>query len=694
MKILKTVSAVIGAVVVVGILYLSVADFSKYKPDIEAAVSEATGREFRINGDLQIEPLPSPFVTMEGITLANASWADEDNMVEVGHMSAKVGLWSLLFRPIVVKDFQLRDVNVLLETTEDGQSNSEFDVPGEPPPAEEEYAGSAEPLVDLRNAAITNVNIVIRQPGADDRTVSLGNLTVVTNEDDQQQIEGAAQLFDLPVTVAGTVDDHRADMSATLGNIQYRSVTEHAGGEVVLDITVSKLSDVGEVLEIAGLPVEDLTLTGDVAMRGDSVVLTDLAIGIGTAKLTINGDIDGATSEANLDLVADVSSLAVLSEDLPDIPLTGNATVKHTEALIALDPIELAFGESDLSGSLSADGVEAPHLILNLQSSLLDLSPFTAEEETEATDEGPVETGSDDSAYVFKEEPFDLEALRGFKADVNVAFDRINGRTSHIDDFELVATAVDGALELDNSFVGGRGGQFENRIELDASGSSADLKLKALASELRLGLLSGSDVADDLVPRSNLDLDIVAKGSSPRQMASSVNGRMIFTQGPGRVRNELIGRVSGDLVAQVFGALNPFAKEEEFSNWDCSVFALDFESGVGDITGFLLQGEKIMVVGGGEIDLNTEKLGIEFNTKPREGVGVSADMFVTPFVAVSGTLAKPGVGLNAKGVMLEGGLAVMTGGLSFLYKGVMDRATGGADQCQQALKEIDATGAN
>ena len=82
---------------------------------------------------------------------------------------------------------------------------------------------------------------------------------------------------------------------------------------------------------------------------------------------------------------------------------------------------------------------------------------------------------------------------------------------------------------------------------------------------------------------------------------------------------DLIGRVSGDVLAQLFSALNPFAAEEEFSNWECTVFAIDFESGLGDISGFLLQGEKIMVVGGGKVDLKTERLNIEFNTKPREG---------------------------------------------------------------------------
>lgn len=47
-------------------------------------------------------------------------------------------------------------------------------------------------------------------------------------------------------------------------------------------------------------------------------------------------------------------------------------------------------------------------------------------------------------------------------------------------------------------------------------------------------------------------------------------------------------------------------------------------------------------------DLNTEVLNIEFNTKPRKGVGVSADMFVTPFVKVVGTLASSRIGVDNK----------------------------------------------
>ena len=104
---------------------------------------------------------------------------------------------------------------------------------------------------------------------------------------------------------------------------------------------------------------------------------------------------------------------------------------------------------------------------------------------------------------------------------------------------------------------------------------------------------------------------------------------------------------SGGILAQLFGALNPMAKEEPFTKWDCTVVRLNVENGLGELSPMLGQAEKLTIVGAGKIDLRSEELDIEFNTKPRTGVGLTADMFVTPFVKVSGeTLAQPGIGMN------------------------------------------------
>jgi hypothetical protein len=62
---------------------------------------------------------------------------------------------------------------------------------------------------------------------------------------------------------------------------------------------------------------------------------------------------------------------------------------------------------------------------------------------------------------------------------------------------------------------------------------------------------------------------------------------------------------------------------------------------------------------------------------------------VNPYVRVSGTLAKPSLGVNPEGVIVEGGAAVATGGLSILAKSFRDRFFAGKDPCVKAVIEAD-----
>ena len=156
-RILKMITAVIGVVVVAVVLYLLFADLSKYRPTIENAVAEATGREFRINGTLELDVLPSPSIVMEDVTLTNAEWGSDRLMLKIGHLSARVGLWSLLSGPVEVREFRLRDTSALLETNADGAGNWEM-APAEAETEPKPESGDAElPLIieyaEIRNAA-------------------------------------------------------------------------------------------------------------------------------------------------------------------------------------------------------------------------------------------------------------------------------------------------------------------------------------------------------------------------------------------------------------------------------------------------------------------------------------------------------------------------------------------------------------
>ena len=690
-RILKATGMVIGALLLVATVYLFIADFSSFKPRVEAIVSDATGREFRIDGDFSIKALPSPTVLVEDATLAGPAWATAPEMLRIGHFSGRVGLWSLLFRPVVVHELTIRDVTVVMETNEDGDKNWAFDRRAEPGDAEDEESGSTELPVDLRHSTIENVSVTYRRPNADDQTLSLRNFALESGQDDVRSYTADAVLDELPVSVDGTYADHMVDLSAQVGEIEFRTTSSFRGNTVAVDLSLGTIDEVGRLMTIEGLPAEELSLKGDIELDGQVIRLSDVAAMIGTLRVTMDGAIDAGAATAQLNVNAEGPHLDLLRPGLPRIPFAIRAAASLGSESVTLDPLDIEFGESAVSATLNASVGDVPAVELTARSPLLDLTPFLPEESEADSQTRDTVGEASGERFVFNEEPLPLDVLEKGRADVDVEIKRLKLPATEYSDFAVALSVQDGKLELGNRFAGEFGGTFQNRITVIKRGSSAELDVNIDADGMKLVTLAGPDISEEDIPVSAAEVAITASGSTPRALASSVDGRVLFMQGPGLINNSIIGKLSGDILAQLFSALNPFAREEELSNWECSVFGVDFESGLGSIEPLLLQGEKIMVVGGGTIDLNDEKLDIEFNTKPRQGVGISADMFVTPFVALSGTLASPSVGLNEKGLLLSGGAAFLTGGLSFLYQGLADRATAQADQCGKAFEEIGET---
>ena len=98
-----------------------------------------------------------------------------------------------------------------------------------------------------------------------------------------------------------------------------------------------------------------------------------------------------------------------------------------------------------------------------------------------------------------------------------------------------------------------------------------------------MNIVSGEVDDPSQIPPLGFSANIRSTGDSPRALASAANGRLTLTQGPGRIDNAALGVASSDILAQILGALNPFAKDEPYSNWDCTVVALNVTDGIAEI---------------------------------------------------------------------------------------------------------------
>jgi uncharacterized protein involved in outer membrane biogenesis len=548
--------------------------------------------------------------------------------------------------------------------------------------------------VDM-SARLGNLSVGVDGTLGDIATPSGIDLTLLASSDDvRQTLEDFA--VKLPLTGALQVDTRvtsvqtgtRFAIDAKVGEIAATATATHIGSAVDFEAAVPALDRVGEALEIQGLPAEELTVDGLVVVDPQAYQIQGVTIGLGEAEFKLDGALGQGTDAATeLSLRADGPSLAALSAGLPEIAFKASLSASLTPEQLTFDAIEANFGESDLAGAIEVTMGEKTAIAGKLTSQRLDLTPFAGggeDGEPEEKAESKQEEDAAESQYVFTEEPLPFEALQRSDVDFDVDIARLTINKLVLLDMTTAVDLKDGKLRLKNRFAGPQGGTSASDIALTSAGESADLAAKVNMRDLHLNLISGDIEDKSLVPPLGVTVDINSSGGSARALASSANGRVLVTKGQGQIENNLVGAVSGDIFAQLFQALNPLAKDEEFTTLDCLIFGLDITSGKADINGMYVQAEKIKIVGDGDIDLTSEALNIEFNTKPRKGVGVSADMFVTPFVKLTGTLASPSIGLDKKGALL----AVGTGGLSVLAEAAADRAAGEKDSCAAVLAEV------
>jgi AsmA protein len=132
-------------------------------------------------------------------------------------------------------------------------------------------------------------------------------------------------------------------------------------------------------------------------------------------------------------------------------------------------------------------------------------------------------------------------------------------------------------------------------------------------------------------------------------MASGANGRVVVTQGPGKLPSGVIGLIGGDLLRELTGKLNPFAAQDAYTQLECTVVRADIVDGQVTVNPMLMQSAKVTIVAGGKIDLGTEALRFDFNTRPRTGVGISAGMFHESFHRGHRHTGEPKAGAGCKG---------------------------------------------
>lgn len=646
------VVVVIAGLVVAGVAILSSMDFNQYKGEIAAQAKAATGRDLVIEGDLDLNISLSPKVRVDGVSLTNAKWGSSPYMVKVDSFAAEMQLLPLLFGEIHISEIILIKPEILLETDKNGKGNWVMGTDGAPV-KEEAVDNAGSPTLPAVNAIRIEKAKFIYKDG------QKGEQTSVVID---QMIATADDIGDpLNLTFKGAFNDHIVSLTGVLGTPEALML-----GEAI---------DVDLTLEAAGT----------------------------TAKVTGNINEPMSGKGLNLALSAKSENIAKLAElggakvgKVGPFEMTG--TVSDGQDSYKLAGLNIKIGQSDVSGDVMVSlANKTPYIKIDLASNRLSLKEVLPQsEETEASAE-PVKEEAKKSDKIFPSDPLPVDGLKAVNADISYkAKDFILG------DFAL--TNVSDVISLKGGKMTGKhgfgmgDGNFNGHINFDGSRLPAKLDINLVGKDLGLGKSLKDNGITDLIDGAKTQsvIKLKASGKSVAELMASLNGQTLLNVGEGKINSKYINLAGGDLVSELTGALNPFAKKEKFTPLACMVVNLNFENGVADYDkNIAVQTDKMNVTSSGVINLAKETLNIGIKPEPR---GDAADLGINAgglagMVRLTGPLSSPGVGIDAMGTAKAAmgvGAAIATGGVSLLISGLADKVMSDSSPCDTALGKKSA----
>jgi len=393
--------------------------------------------------------------------------------------------------------------------------------------------------------------------------------------------------------------------------------------------------------------------------------------------------------------ITDISHFSdLLGVSLPPENLSINLLLEGDKEHLNASEFLISSGESEINGSLHIENPARPIITMDLRAPSIDLRPFTKPSvELSEGDAAATKQAADPvpkKRRLIPEKPIDLDVLNTFDGDIKLAFGHIQGHTRDLDSFDLHATVRRGGLIIEDLqiFDEGSGKAQVKGFATHLNGENHfGLRLSSEGINVGVPILTIEDI--DALPRYHMRLAIFGSGNNTRDLAASVSGGIEITGGPGRIVSQGQGFLTNAFFDELLTLVNPLRKSDPYNQVECLVALASIKDGKlkGDpLVTFVTN--KLAIISKAELDFSSEKIFATFNTVPQRGLGISASSAFNPFVGVGGSLAEPQVTLDPEGTIIQGSLAVATGGISLIGKSVLDRFTVSKKSCDKELKKF------
>ncbi len=606
----KKILFVFGVPFALGIIFIAWFDWNMMKPYMERQVSEQTGREFAIQGDLDVSLSLNPLISAEGLSLANADWGTKQPMLSVDKISFRVSLWDLLMGDIVLPQVSISQPKIFLEKSSDGKRNWDLKKKEE----------KEMKLPEIGRLTLNDGTLVFRDPKSEtDVTVKIS-----TNST-------SADARETPINVVA---------EGKFTGLKFTAQVH--GGEIV------SLAD-----KTLPYPIKGKVQIGTTHAAFDGTITGLQALSAMDLKFELHGD--------NLSALYPITGIAIF----PSPPYQISGRLLHRQTEWSLKGFSGHLGKSDMGGDILIDTAgKRPMLRADVVSQVLDLkdmSGFIGARRAPQPQDSPAEKQEKKASIaaqrdrVLPDQDFRVDRLRAMDADVKFTGKSIRNKELPVE--HLVAyVKIDNGLLTQNATLAVAGGNIVADVVVDARGDVPTGEAKIDVKKLRLSkLLPKIELAHGSKGVIGGAIKLKGQGKSVGALLASADGRVGLIMSDGQISNmmlEIIGLDGAEIIKFLFtGDKNVKVR--------CAVTNFDVKKGIMNSDVFVIDTTDTNILGEGKISLVEETIKMKLSPEPKD---FSILSLRTP-VHIAGTFKKP-TAYPDKMLAIRIGAAVLLGVLA------------------------------
>lgn len=560
MKAVRYVAYAIVGLIVLAIAAVAVAvaviDPNTYKPQIEDAVESSTNLDLILAGDIGWSFIPL------GLELNDVeATLEEERLVRLDQLVAKLSFWSLVTMSPRVDTFLLNGLDANLTVDKDGNGNWTRIMPEgeakpeqkEPEPQEpaQENTGDSKPLnFNVNSVEISNASI-----NYEDKTtgqaVTLEDFTLKAKE------ITLGSSFPLSLTFRFATNqpqfDVEGDISASLTANEKLNAFGVSGLKAIFDMSGEPFGGKSVRAELAGsmdanLENETANISGFSASLADLTLNTDLSVqGFGD-----NPKLEGSLSIDDFSLKALLAALGQPAPETadPDVMKTIAFSTKIGGPAGTVKLSDLAFTLDDTTFKGNASYVLANSAVgLNLQGDAINADrylPPASDEEAAAEDAPQAESSAEEGDLL------PLETLRSLALDIRLGLGELIVSGLTINDIKSVVTARGGVLKVDEFTGKLYDGSFSANVTLDARTDNPKWTIKKdIKGVQTLPLLTDLAEVDMLSGGANMNVNVNTTGNRISALRNNAKGEINFNLAKGEFTRMNLTRMACQGIALV-----------------------------------------------------------------------------------------------------------------------------------------------